>query len=337
MAKNVTTVALGLAAASLLGVCVYQRQEIRQLRARQAAYQRQAEDKIAVPAAKPSAGAEKKRAAVASAKAKAVESKAVSAVTKPVVAAAEAKAEPAPEKAAPMAGLAQMLKNPGMKDMIRAQQKGQQEMMYGSLFKCLPLPAEAIDKFKELLLDRQMALVDSSMDLMSGAATAEEKKAAGEKIQELTAAYDAQVKELLGEESYGLYKAYEETQAERMQVSLFKGSLGTADQLSEEQEDSLIRAMHEARSGFAFSAPDVSSPQAVDPSQFTPEGIEKILADSARLQEQYVAKAAEVLTPAQLEQFKANQKQQQAMQEMGMRMATKMFGQGQADAAAEKK
>ena len=335
MAKNVMTVVLGLAAASLLGVCLYQRQEIRQLRARQTAYQRQAEAKIAVQAARPSAGAEKKSAAVVSAKA--AEAKAALAAAKPVSATAEAKAEPAQEKAAPMAGLAQMLKNPGMKEMIRAQQKGQQEMLYGSLFKCLQLPADAMDKFKALLLDRQMALVDSSMDLMSGAATAEEKKAVGEKIKELTAAYDAQVKELLGDENYGIYKAFEETQAERMQVSLFKGSLGTADQLSEEQEDSLIRAMHEARSGFAFSAPDVNSPQAVDPSQLTPEGIEKILADSARLQEQYVAKAAEVLTPAQLEQFKANQKQQQAMQEMGMRMATKMFGQGQADAAAEKK
>jgi len=337
MAKNVVTVVLGLAAASLLGVCLYQRQELQQLGVRQKAYQQQTEAKLALLEAKLPAGAERKRAAVASAKATTADGKAVIPAAKPEAAAAEAKADPAPEKAAPMAGLAQMLKNPGMKEMIRAQQKGQHEMLYGSLFKCLQLPADAMDKFKELLLDRQMALVDSSMDLMSGMATAEEKKAAGEKIKELTAAYDAQVKELLGDENYGIYKAYEETQAERMQVSLFKGSLSTADQLSDEQEDSLIRAMHEARSGFTFSVPDVNNQHAADPSQFTPEGIEKILADSARLQEQYVAKAAEVLTPAQLEQFKANQKQQQAMQEMGMRMATKMFGQGQADAAAEKK
>ncbi len=43
-----------------------------------------------------------------------------------------------------------------------------------------------------------------------------------------------------------------------------------------------------------------------------------------------MAKAATILTPPQLEQFKANQKQQRAMQEMGMNMAAKMFGQGKA-------
>jgi hypothetical protein len=65
-----------------------------------------------------------------------------------------------------------------------------------------------------------------------------------------------------------------------------------------------------------------------DPSQFTPEKITQLLEESAKLQEQYVTKAATILTPTQLEQFKANQKQQRAMQEMGMKMAVKMFGQG---------
>jgi len=51
------------------------------------------------------------------------------------------------------------------------------------------------------------------------------------------------------------------------------------------------------------------------------------LEDGAKLQEQYATRAAAILTPSQLEQFKAGLKQQQAMQEMGMQMATKMFGQ----------
>ena len=328
MAKNMMTVVLGLAAVSLLGVCLYQRQEIRQLGVRQKAYQEQTEEKIELLESKLSVDAERKRAAVASAKATAATDKAVSAVTQPVIAAAEAKVEPAPEKEAPMAGLAQMLKSPGMKDMIRAQQKGQQDVMYGSLFKCLQLSEEGMAKFKDLLLDRQMGLVDSSMDLMSGTATPEEKKAAGEKIKELTAAYDAEIKALLGEDNYGLFKSYEDTQAERMQVTMFKGSLSEDVQMSDAQEDSLIRAMHEARSSFKSSVPGLDGKQeSLDPSQFTPEGITRLLEESARLQEQYVAKAAAILTPAQLELFKANQKQQQAMQEMGMNMAAKMFGQ----------
>jgi hypothetical protein len=248
--------------------------------------------------------------------------KAAVAETKPV----EAKAHSETASEAPMAGLAKMMKNPGMKDMIRAQQKGQQDMMYGSLFKCLQIPEAELESFKSLLLDRQMALVDSSMDMMSGEATPEEKKAAAEKMKETTAAYDAKIKELLGDDNYAVYKSFEDTQAERMQVTLYKGSLSAGDQLTDEQEDSLIRAMHDERSNFKSTVPGFGDKQTADPSQFTPERIEQLLAENAKLQEQYVAKAAAILTPAQLEQFKANQKQQQAMQEMGMRMATKMFG-----------
>jgi CRISPR/Cas system-associated endoribonuclease Cas2 len=338
MTKNRVIAILGLATVSLLSMCLYQRHEIQRLNAKQKAHEEKTAAKFAEMEARQATVAEKKHAAMASAKMNADEAKAVPTEMKPQVAAAVPKAESAPDKEAPMAGLAKMLKNPGMKDMIRAQQKGQMDMTYGPLFKYLQISEQGLEKFKNLLLDRQMALVDSSMNLMSGEATKEEKKAAGEAIKELTAAYDAQVKELLGDENYGVFKSYEETQAERMQVSLFKGALAAADQLSDEQEDGLIRAMHEARSNFKFAMPDMDGKQQTpDPSQFTQEGIAKMQEESARLQEAYVAEAAKILTPVQLEQFKANLKQQQAMQEMGLRMAAKMFGQGKPDATVEKK
>jgi hypothetical protein len=332
MNKTVMMSVFGAAAVALLGLCWVQHQEIQKLKAgresltaevkaltarkstleQAVARENKAKSKGAVVAAKSGKESSESQAMLTAA-----------AETKPV----EARARPEEAKEAPMAGLAQMMKNPGMRDMIRAQQKGQQDMMYGSLFKCLQLPEADMESFKSLLLDRQMALVDSSMDMMSGEATPEEKKAAAEKMKETTAAYDAQIKALLGDDNYTLYKSFEETQAERMQVTMFKGSLAAGDQLTDEQEDSLIRSMHEARNNFKFSVPELADQKAADPSMFTPERITKMLEDSAKLQEQYVAEAAKVLSPAQLELFKANQKQQQAMQEMGMRMAAKMFGQ----------
>lgn len=337
MNKTTVIVLLGLATATLLGVCLYQRQALQQLRDQQTAYQELTAAKIARLEAKQAAAAEKRGAAAAK------PNGAAATVPSPeakqaAVGSAGSKAEAASATEAPMEGFAKMLKNPGMKDMIRAQQKGQLDMTYGPLFKYLQLSDQDLEKFKSLLLDRQMALVDSSMDMMSGAATPEEKKAAGEKIKELTAAYDAQVKELLGDENYATYKGFEDTQAERMQVTMFKGSLAAVDQLSDEQEDGLIRAMHDTRSNFKYTVPGMDGKQpSADTSQLTQEGIAKMLEDSARLQEQYVAEAAKILTPSQLEQFKSSQKQQQALQEMGLKMAAKMFGQGKSAAAAEKK
>ena len=337
MNKTVVMLALGVSTVSLLGLCWFQHQEILKLKEGREALGREMKVLTERQSAMAQAVA---RDAKAKGKGPNVAAKSGNGASEPQVPPVEGKvaakpveaqAKPAPASESPMPDLAKMMKNPGMKDMIRAQQKGQQDMMYGSLFKCLQLPEAELESFKGVLLDKQMALVDSSMDMMSGSATPEEKKAAAEKMKETTDAYDAKIKELLGDDNYAVYKSFEDTQAERMQVTLFKGSLSGVDQLSDEQEDSLIQAMHDGRSNFKSTVPGFGDKQSADPSQFTPERITQMLEENARLQEQYVAKAAEILTPAQLEQFKANQKQQQAMQEMGMRMAAKMFGQGKAE------
>jgi len=105
--------------------------------------------------------------------------------------------------------------------------------------------------------------------------------------------------------------------------------------MTDDQEDKLIRAMHEERTNFQFSATGFGDKQLPDPSQFTPDRIAKLMDETAKLQDQYVTRAATILTPGQLEQFKANQKQQRAMQEMGMKMATKMFGQPSKETPAD--
>jgi len=318
MNKQVVLVVLGISMVSLIGVCLFQRQQIQQLSQEQAALRRTMEQ---------SAQTKNKRTVAKPEKTMPSEAKPQEELIEARPAQVESKSATEPES--PMKDIASLMKNPGMKEMIRAQQKGQIEMMYGPLFKCLQLTDAELESFKSLLLDKQMALVDSSMEMMNSAATPEEKKAAADRIKEMTASYDAQCKALLGDDNYTLYKSFEETQPERMQVAMFKGSLGSADPLSEEQEDSLIRAMHDERSTFKSAVPGFGDPQQMpDPSQFTPEKITQLLEESAKLQEQYVTKAATILTPTQLEQFKANQKQQRAMQEMGMKMAVKMFGQG---------
>lgn len=249
----------------------------------------------------------------------------------PVVAPAAVTATPAaaaaPTDESPLAGFAGMVKNPAMRDMIRAQQKGHMDMIYGALFKYLQFSGGDLDALKALLLDRQMALVDLSLGMMDSAATPASRKAAADRIKEVTADYDARIKEFLGDENYAVYQSFEATQPDRMQVTLYKGTLNAADALTEEQEDNLIRAMHDARTNFSFSVAGFGDKQGMDPEQLTPELISKLLAEQAKLQEQYTVRAATILTPSQLEQFKASQKQQQAMQEMGMKMAAKMFGQ----------
>ena len=213
MNKSMVLLVLFVSTVSLLGLCWFQHQEILKLKEGREILSREMKvlterQSTLTQAVAREARAKSKKSNDAAKSVKGASGAQVpplegAVATKPV----EARAQAEEAKEAPMAGLAKMMKNPGMKDMIRAQQKGQQDMMYGSLFKCLQLPEADMESFKSLLLERQMALVDSSMDMMNGEATPEEKKAAAKTMTETTAAYDAQIKALLGDDNYAVYKS----------------------------------------------------------------------------------------------------------------------------------
>lgn len=104
----------------------------------------------------------------------------------------------------PFAGMAQMMKSPQMKEMMRAQQKVSIDGMYGSLSKYLNLSTNDMDALKELLLQRQMALMDAGMSAMSGSGT--DPKQAAANTQAVKADYDKQIQDLLGPQEYPFFK-----------------------------------------------------------------------------------------------------------------------------------
>jgi hypothetical protein len=342
MRKTAAILFLGVCALALIGLCIVQHQKIQRLSASRAAPGPaiEAPATASVAAVESAAPATEGKPAPRIAVAERSEKEALSRA-RPAQAEAEAarpagrvEAEAAGEP--PMAGIARMMKNPGMRDMIRAQQKGQMDLMFGQLFKYLQLPDADLEAFKDLLLDKQMALAGISLDAMGAAKTEEERKAAAERIKTTIADFDARIKEFLGDDDFAVYRSYEETQPDRMQVTMFKGALKAGDALTEDQEDSLIRAMHEERTNFHFSVRGFGDNQLPNASQFTPDMIAKMLEESAKLQEKYVSRAAAILTPSQIEQFRTSQQEQRAMQEMGIKMAAKMFGQPDAKAAGDK-
>ena len=106
--------------------------------------------------------------------------------------------------------------------MIQAQQKATLDIMYRSLYDYLDLPQDQMEAFKELLVNKQMAQVDLGIEMLDGSMSYEGREELEQRIEALTAEADEQIKTLLGEEEFEMYKAYEETQPERMQVNMFK-------------------------------------------------------------------------------------------------------------------
>jgi hypothetical protein len=86
----------------------------------------------------------------------------------------------------------------------------------------------------------------------------------------------------------------------------------------------LILAMQEERK--ALPALAALSQQNSDPSQLTEERIAEIVKQLDQLQQRYADRAAAILNPAQLEQFKKFQQQWSTMQLAGLKMAAQMFG-----------
>ena len=169
--------------------------------------------------------------------------------------------------------ISQMLESPEMKEMMRAQHRMMMDQTYGELFDSLALPDPDREAFKDLLTDKMTAVMDAGMAVWSASAGGESPEVDAEKLTAMTDRYDEQIKTLLGNDDYEVFRQYESTQHERQQVDLFKQSLGGDDAMTWEQEHELILAMHEERqaspptSGIdptAFQLPDSLSDERVE-------------------------------------------------------------------------
>src|SRR6185437_8351404 len=123
---------------------------------------------------------------------------------------AQTPAAPAGAKSKGLMGdlLSKMMDDPNMKKMMRQQQGAMMDMMYGGLFKDLGLTPEETDKFKELLLDRQMKAVEAGGAFMKLQGADTDKTEAMNQLAAQQKESEAEVKAFLGDERYAQYKDY---------------------------------------------------------------------------------------------------------------------------------
>lgn len=218
--------------------------------------------------------------------------------------------------------LQNMMKDPAMKEMIKAQQKVTLNMMWGGFLKESDLTQEQKDKFSELMAENQMKAVESAGDIFEdGAARTNAIASAKEREKQL----DADLKELLGDK-YPEYQDYKKTLADRMQLNQFRTALeGTDHPLQDGQMKQLLTIMKEQRAAVPpVFAGDNSSE---DWKRFSSDDA---LAKHFKWQEDYnqrvLAAAAGILSPEQIKELEASQKQHLEMQKLGMKMARQMLG-----------
>ena len=234
-----------------------------------------------------------------------------------------------------MSALAGMMKNPYMKETMKAQQKVAVDKMYSDLLKSLTnLTDEQRNQFHEMLVERQQFMAEAGMTMMTG--SAEEKKKAVELMKDAKAGYEQVVNDLFGAETRDTFKQYEDRLPEHSSLAMFKSALPAADAMNAQQESDLIAALYQERKNMPADSLLNKGGQPPDPTQFSEEHITKALQQMEQLQQRNLSRAESILTSPQLEQFKQYQKQMANMQTMGLKMAAQMFGQQtKAGAAAQ--
>lgn len=231
------------------------------------------------------------------------------------------------EKHNPMSAMADMMKDPAMKEMMKSQARAQVEFMYRDLFELLGLDAGKQEQLTKMLEDRSAAGMDLGFSMMGGKEmSAEEKKRKMDEMKAATDASDKALKELLGDSAFAKFESFEKSQPERLQLNTLNSQLKDKGiELSEEAESKLMDTMFQERTNFKFDM-DFADQKNFDFEKYNEAGLSRYAEQQQELRGRILTKAEGILTPEQLEVFRKNQEQQAAMEKMGLQMGLKMMG-----------
>ncbi|HWA27299.1 MAG TPA: hypothetical protein VG734_16720 [Lacunisphaera sp.] len=212
------------------------------------------------------------------------------------------------------ADLVGLLDSPEVQQLLNLRSRGALDGRYAALFKQLNLPPDQLQKFQQLLLDKQSTMRDvitamRSQGLMPGPDSRDQIRTL---VQNANAEIDSQIQATLGSAAYAQYQTYEQTQPQRNTVDRVQQRLSYSSQpLTDQQAASLVNIMAQEaqaaqaagngngggnRRGFAFGG-----------------------GGGAPITDQTIQQASSILSPAQLTTLQELQVEQQAQAQLGRR------------------
>jgi hypothetical protein len=233
----------------------------------------------------------------------------------------------------PMHAMASMFKDPKMREMMKAQQKMVMgpilDKQYSDFYKQLNLTAEQTAALKDLIGKKMLAGADASFSMLDDSLDASQRADLAKQTKDQTDDVDSQIKQFLGDDNYKAFQSYEKSVPDRMTMSQFSDQFaGTPNALTADQQDQLVQAMSDARNNFNWtSGLNQQNPGANGDmgALLTEDNIKKFVTEREQFDQQFLARAQQILTPAQLADFEILQKNQRELQGAGLNMAKQMF------------
>lgn len=213
-----------------------------------------------------------------------------------------------------------MMESPQAQQFMAMQQKAGLDSRYAALFRKLNLSPADLDKFKDLLVERQTAI----MDVMTAARNQGlDVRSSGQEINQLIrdaqAEVDNSIRSTIGDTAYQEYKDYERTLPMRNTVGQLEQRLSySGAPLRADQVDQLARILADtnpsrtetrASGAVMFASPD------------SPVGMQTAMYfGGATINDDALARAQGVLSAPQMEALRQLQQEQQARAQLSQDM-----------------
>lgn len=203
------------------------------------------------------------------------------------------------------------LSRPEVENLRKAQLRSQVDRYYAALFNGLSVTPEQLAKFKDLLVEKQLARFDSV------AAANHEGVTDPTELARLVASAQAElsteIKSTIGDAAYAQYQGFLQTQAQRNVVNLLQQSLAySKTPLNSAQSDQLVQILAQTGPASGNSNPNSGSSTNANP--------------RAMITGATIAQAQTVLSPPQMQMLQELQKEQQAAQQLRLLLQRQSTG-----------
>ncbi|MBI3887040.1 MAG: hypothetical protein HY302_15125 [Opitutae bacterium] len=205
--------------------------------------------------------------------------------------------------------------NPEIQRLMTLTQRANLDGRFSPLFKNLRLSPADLEKFKNLLVEKQTSVMDVMAAARSQGLTGRENSAELRKlVQESQAEIDNNIRATLGDAAFNQYKTYEQTLPQRTVVNQLGQRLSyTATPLNDQQSEQLVQVL-------AQNAPPRS------PAQTFAGAIGAGNRGGNQITDQAIAQAQDVLSAPQIEAMRQLQQEQQAQAQLAQQMRAGMGG-----------
>jgi hypothetical protein len=161
---------------------------------------------------------------------------------------------------------------------------------------------------QKLLVAKQMDKINIGMQYMNPSLSADDKTALGQQFVQAQQTDEANMHTFLNDDAdYATYQAYSQQETEHTEVGMLETALGSGQQLDPATADSLASLLSSTRQSFPFTVDFNNESNFANPALITGTNVNKFLDEETQYQAQVADKAAQLLTPAQMDAFKQNQ------------------------------